>query len=231
MSFGYSPGTAGKTGVEPTGQRGLLLPWSGNARMAGPVSVNGSEWLYLPGTPWSLRLANGRRPALEVYAAGSLIDVMVASSRASRLLHGACRAAAGRQASTMAWGCLPAPRDELPSVEFIRGRIRRRAQPAEAESVVGWFWLAEADGRFSEVVVTSEGERESCWISAADRCLLDGKPRCRCRRGRACTSGQSSFAVLNRASIPRSSPSGRSRARRARPRARTTPRIGRTARS
>jgi hypothetical protein len=134
--------------------------------------MNGSKWLYLPGTPWSLHLAgsSGGRPALEVYAAGSLIDVMVASSRASQLLHGACRAAVGRQARAMAWGCLPTARGELPSVEFIRGRIRHRVQPAVAESVVGWFWFADADGRFSQVVVASQGERESCRIPTADTC-------------------------------------------------------------
>jgi hypothetical protein len=197
MSFGYSPGAAGKApsfragrmskpaapdclqpglepgaDVEPAEQCGLLLAWSGTVWTAGSALMNGSEWLYLPGTPWSLRLAGGSggRPALEVYAAGSLIDVMVASSRASQLLHGACRAAVGRQARAIAWGCLPTARGELPSVEFISGRIRRRARPAEAESVVGWFWFAEADERFSRVVVTSQGERESCRIPTVDRC-------------------------------------------------------------
>jgi hypothetical protein len=141
-------------------------------RRQGTVLMKRSEWLYLPGTPWSLRLAAGTsgRPALEVYAAGSLIDVMVASSRASQLLHGACRAAIGRQARAIAWGCLPATWSELPSVEFIRGHVRRRVQPAVAENVVGWFWFADADGRFSQVVVSSDGERESCRIPAADTC-------------------------------------------------------------
>jgi hypothetical protein len=136
------------------------------------LCLNDSEWLYLPGTPWSLRLAGGSagRPALEVYAAGSLIDVMVPSARASQLLHGACRADGGRQARALAWGCLPTARCELPSVEFIRGHIRRRAQPAVAEGVVGWFWFADADGRFSQVAVTSQGRRESCRIPAADVC-------------------------------------------------------------
>jgi len=134
--------------------------------------MNSSDWLHLAGTPWSLRLANGSggRPALEVYAAGSLIDVMVPSSRASQLLHGACRAVVGRQPRAMAWGCLPTPRGELPHVEFIHGRIRRRAQPVAAESVVGWFWLAEVEGRFSQVTATSQGRSETCRIPAADAC-------------------------------------------------------------
>ncbi|HUN35607.1 MAG TPA: hypothetical protein VMU95_26715 [Trebonia sp.] len=134
--------------------------------------LDGSDWLYLPGTPWSLRLAGGSggRPALEVYAAGSLVDVMVPSARASQLLHGACRAVVGRQARAMAWGCLPAARSELPSVEFIHGRIRRRVQPAVVEAVVGWFWLADVDGRFSQVTVTSQGRWESSRIPAAHTC-------------------------------------------------------------
>jgi hypothetical protein len=130
------------------------------------------DWLYLPGTPWSMRMARGSagRPALEVYAAGSLIDVMVASSRASRLLRGACRAVTGRQARAIAWGCLPAARGEAPSVEFISGRIRRRGQLEEAESVAGWFWFADACGRFSKVVITSQAERASCRTRTVDAC-------------------------------------------------------------
>ena len=70
------------------------------------VPTSDSEWLYLPGTPWSMRLADGSggRPALEVYAAGSLLDVVVASSRASRLLRGACAVIIAGQARAIAWG-------------------------------------------------------------------------------------------------------------------------------
>jgi hypothetical protein len=134
--------------------------------------MNGPEWLYLPGTPWSLRLAGGSggRPALEVYAAGSLIDVVVPSRRASQLLHGACRAADGRQPRALAWGCLPVAGGELPAVEFIRGHVRRQVQPAVAEGLAGWFWFADTDGRFSQVTVTRQGKRESCRIPAAETC-------------------------------------------------------------
>jgi hypothetical protein len=141
-------------------------------RVADPPPVNGSGWLYLPGTPWSMRLGRGSggRPALEVYAAGSLIDVMVGSSRASRLLRGACTAVVAGQARAIAWGCLQTAQDELVSVEFLRGRIRPRAQPEEAETVAGWFWFADAGGRFRRVVVTSRSGRESCRIHMADAC-------------------------------------------------------------
>jgi hypothetical protein len=144
----------------------------GNAWMADSVPADGPEWLYLPGTPWSMRLSDGSggRSALEVHAAGSLIDVVVASSRASQLLRGACRAVVAGQARAIAWGCLPTARSELPSVEFIRGRIRRRAQLEEAESVAGWFWFADTDGRFSQVVITSQERRESCRIRTVEAC-------------------------------------------------------------
>jgi hypothetical protein len=130
-----------------------------------------AEQLYLPGTPWSFRLARGSgdRLALEVYADESLIDVMVASSRGSRLLHGTCRAAVGKQTRSTAWGCLPAAGGELPSVEFVRGRIHRRVESVRARDVFGRFWFAEADGEFGEVVVTSREERESGRIPTALR--------------------------------------------------------------
>ncbi len=166
---GPGPGRRVHMSQQLTSRRG---PLHANVWMADSVLVDDSAWLYLPGTPWSMRLARGSggRPALEVHAAGSLIDVMVASTQGSQLLRGACRAVVARQASAIAWGYLPTVRGELPSVEFNRGRIRQRAQLEDAESVAGWFWFADTDGRFSQVVVTSHGERESCRIRTADAC-------------------------------------------------------------
>ena len=140
--------------------------------MADSVPVTDSQWLYLPGTPWSMRLASGSGgcPALEVYAAGSLIDVTVASPRAGQLLRGARMMVIARRPRVIAWGCLPAARGEPPAVEFIRGRIRRQAQPVGAESIDGWFWFADAGGRFRQVVITSHERRESCRIRTADAC-------------------------------------------------------------
>lgn len=119
-----------------------------------------------------MRLAGGPggRPALEIHAGGSLIDVMVASSPASQLLRGACAMTVARHPHAIAWGCLPTARSKLPSVEFLGGRIRHRAQSVEAESVVGWFWFADADGRFSQVAVTSQKSRESCQIRTVHAC-------------------------------------------------------------
>jgi hypothetical protein len=57
-------------------------PLPGIAWMADSVLMNGSEWLHLPGKPWSMRLApgSGGRLALEIHAGGSLIDVMVSGT-------------------------------------------------------------------------------------------------------------------------------------------------------
>ena len=131
----------------PGRQVSSCSPLPGNTWIVDSAPVNGSVWLHLPGTPWSMRFVNGSggRPALEIHAGGSLIDVMVASSPASQLLRGACTMTVARHPHAIAWGCLPTARSEFPSVEFIRGRIRRRAQPVEAESVAGWFWFADAD--------------------------------------------------------------------------------------
>jgi hypothetical protein len=97
-------------------------------------------------------------------------DDRTPSSRASQLLRGACTMVVARHPHAIAWGCLPAARSELPAVEFIRGRIRRQAQPVEAESLAGWFWFADTDGRFSQVVVTGRERRESCRIRTVDAC-------------------------------------------------------------
>jgi hypothetical protein len=42
--------------------------------------------------------------------------------------------------------------------------------PGRRESVAGWFWFADADGRFSQVVVTSRERCESCRIRTVDAC-------------------------------------------------------------
>jgi hypothetical protein len=169
------PGHCVRGGISSALSRRVSSPRSplpGDVWMADSVPVSGAEWLFLPATPWSMRLAGGSggRSALEVHAAGSLIDVVVACSRASHLLRGACRVVVARHAHAIAWGCLPTAWGELPSAEFIRGRIRRRAQLQKAERAGDWFWFAEADGRFSQVVVTSQRWSESCRIRTVDAC-------------------------------------------------------------
>ncbi|HUZ54505.1 MAG TPA: hypothetical protein VMU94_18525 [Streptosporangiaceae bacterium] len=115
----------------------------------------------LSGTPWSTRTAAGPdgRPALEIYEAGLLVDVMVARSLAPRILRGARAAVWSGRSATVAWGCLPAS-GSLPVVVVTRRRRRPLIDAAEAVSLGGWFWIALADGHFAGVTVAILGSRE-----------------------------------------------------------------------
>lgn len=128
--------------------------------------------LFPPGSPWSVRLARDTagRLALEVYAHDSLVDVVVASSRGSQLLRGACATVGTGEPRTIAWGCLLAEGGPAPLLEFVRGRFFPRPQPACADTVAGWFWLAAVDGRFNRVAAISHDRRAWCRVLAADRC-------------------------------------------------------------
>ncbi|MFJ4678376.1 hypothetical protein [Kitasatospora sp. NPDC088783] len=100
--------------------------------------------------PWSVRLRAGRRPAMEVYEYGELLDVVVESSLGATGLRGARRGPAGRPGSgavVCAWGRLP-PCGVPPPVCFLTGGLRRRAADAVAVRTAGRFWFASAAGRF-----------------------------------------------------------------------------------
>ncbi|WP_146616446.1 hypothetical protein [Kitasatospora sp. SolWspMP-SS2h] len=102
--------------------------------------------------PWSARLRAGRRPAMEVYEYGELLDVVVESSLGAAGLRGARRGPAGRPgaragAVVCAWGRLP-PCGAPPPVHFLTGGLRRRAADAVAVRTAGRFWFASATGRF-----------------------------------------------------------------------------------
>jgi hypothetical protein len=106
------------------------------------------------GDPWSVRLA-GRGsacPALELYEAGELLDVISATTLVRPLLRGgrAVLTAAGPRA--IAWGRLPAS-GTRPRVSF--GPRRRRADPVPAAVLLPahWCWVAISDGRFGRVMV------------------------------------------------------------------------------
>jgi hypothetical protein len=128
--------------------------------------------------PWSYRIAGPASPwpAVEVYEADSLLDVVTRTRIAAQLLRGgrAVRADDGERA--FAWGRLPLGGEAL-SVEFSRGlgrKFRRRA-PVAAETVVGaravgatavaatavaatsWCWLAVAEGPYDTVTVRCAG--------------------------------------------------------------------------
>jgi hypothetical protein len=127
--------------------------------------------------PWLVR-TSGRTtgwPAMEIYAADSLLDVVVATRLVAGILRGARRAAWDGLPGAIAWGRTPADGTSI-AVHFAQRRLRRwpgsRAQRTERErypggicparvSVVGeWFWVATADGRFDSVTVAHRGTHE-----------------------------------------------------------------------
>jgi hypothetical protein len=124
----------------------------------------------LPGTPWSIRAAAGPagRPAVEIYAAGSMLDVMVAPVQAARVLRGACSLAWAAQPCAVAWGFVPAHPGF--SVCFTRGPARSRCLVASVSVIAGSFWIAPAEGRFRGVTVARGGGRDRCRIRAARPC-------------------------------------------------------------
>jgi hypothetical protein len=115
--------------------------------------------LVLPGRPWAVRLAgpDSAFPALEVYQAAVLLDVVSSTRLAAPLLRGA-RASDGRAGPcALAWGRLPAT-GVSPEVEFTSGRPRPCSQPGMVLRLTAWCWVAVADGRFDRVAVRS-GDR------------------------------------------------------------------------
>jgi hypothetical protein len=112
--------------------------------------------VVVPGQPWAVRLA-GRRsawPALEVYQAGALLDVVSSTRLAAALLRGA-RAAEGEAGPcVLAWGRMPVS-GASPEVEFTLGRRGPHSWPGTVLRPTSWCWLAVADGRFDRVAVQS----------------------------------------------------------------------------
>jgi hypothetical protein len=112
--------------------------------------------LVVPGRPWAIRVA-GRQsacPALEVYQAGALLDVVSSTRLAAELLRGA-RAAEGEGGPcVLAWGRMPVT-GTGPRVEFTFGRHRPYVRPGTVLRLTSWCWLAVADGRFDRVAVRS----------------------------------------------------------------------------
>ena len=138
----------------------------GSSALAAPLD---GDPVPLPGTPWSVRPAAGPagRTAAEIYAAGCLVDVMVAQPLAPRVLRGACSLTWAGQPCTVAWGFLPAHPGF--SVWFTRGRARSRCA-AQVTVIAGSFWIAPAGGRFREVTVEHGGGRDRRRIRAARSC-------------------------------------------------------------
>jgi len=126
---------------------------------------------------WLVRTSGGTAgwPAMEVYVADNLLDVVVATKLRAGILRGASRAAWDGLPGAIAWGCLPADGTNI-AVHFAQRRLGRwpgsRAQRTDRErypggicpaqvSVVGErFWVATADGRFDFAAVAHRGTHE-----------------------------------------------------------------------
>ena len=129
---------------------------------------------HLPGAPWAVRRAAGPagRPALEIYTADVLVDVLVLPGDwplSPQIVRGACSATWAGQRCAAAWGILPAAGRGL-LVQFSQGRIRAQACPAEPVAVGGVFWFAQTAGRFRHVLVTHHGGQERHGIRQARPC-------------------------------------------------------------
>jgi hypothetical protein len=127
--------------------------------------------------PWLIRTSGGTTgwPAMEIYAADNLLDVVVATALVAGILRGAGRAAWDGLPGVIAWGRLPADGTDI-TVHFAQRRLRRwpgsRAQrtdrerypagicPAQVTVVGEWFWVATADGQFDSVAVAHHGTHE-----------------------------------------------------------------------
>jgi hypothetical protein len=117
-------------------------------------------------TPWSVRVSrqSAARPAMEVYVADTLLDVVVATPLSAGILCGAGRTAAGGQHHAIAWGRLVGSACGI-TVRFSR-RLGGGSHAAEVMPVNDWFWVATAEGRFATVTVTYLGASQRRRISA-----------------------------------------------------------------
>ncbi len=112
-----------------------------------------------PGITWTVRPGGGHgtRPALEMYIAGALVDVLVATPL-SRAVLGGGRAVPGRERWAVAWGRQTS--DGPPGVEFLPLLGGGHSRPAVVTSAGRYFWVAVADGRFASVTTSHRGGGE-----------------------------------------------------------------------
>jgi hypothetical protein len=102
---------------------------------------------------------------MEIYAAETLLDVVVATPLSSGILCGARRTVWGGQHHAIAWGRLVGSRSGI-AVRFYRGMLGRGGHAAVITPVNEWFWVAVADGRFAVVTATYQAITERCRIVA-----------------------------------------------------------------
>jgi hypothetical protein len=162
--------TGTRTRPRLTSTVGTSTFWTAAIGTSAVAAILDGDLVPLPGTPWSIRPAAGPggRPAVEIYAAGSMLDVMVAPALAPRVLRGACSLAWAGHRCAVAWGFLPA----CPglSMWFTRGAAHARCFAAPVSVIAGSFWVAPAQGRFRAVTVEHGGGRDRCRVRAARPC-------------------------------------------------------------
>ena len=119
-------------------------------------------------TSWSVRVSRqtAARPAMEIYAADTLLDVVVATPLSAGILCGASRMVAGGQHQAIAWGRLIGSASGI-TVRFARRRLGGAGRTADVMAVNDWFWVATAEGRFASVIVTYLGASQRRRITAA----------------------------------------------------------------
>jgi hypothetical protein len=108
--------------------------------------------------PWSVRISRqtAARPAMEIYAADTLLDVVVATPLSAGVLCGAARTVAAGQHHAIAWGRLTGSAAGI-TVRFSRRGLGGGGDAAEVMPVNDWFWVATTEGRFAAVTVTCLG--------------------------------------------------------------------------
>lgn len=122
--------------------------------------------------PWSYRIAGAMStwPAVEVYEAETLLDVVTSTRLAVRVLRGARTLDAGAGRRAFAWGRVPLDGD-LPAVEFSCRRRRALRQCVTPAQVSSWCWTATAAGSYDEVTVRSAGLVSRRRLQVSRSCL------------------------------------------------------------
>jgi hypothetical protein len=108
--------------------------------------------------PWSVRVSRqtAARPAMEIYAADTLLDVVVATPLSGGVFRGAARTVTGGRPHAVAWGRLIGSAAGI-AVRFSRRGLGAGGHAAGVMPINDWFWVATAEGRFAAVTVTYRG--------------------------------------------------------------------------
>jgi hypothetical protein len=108
--------------------------------------------------PWSYRIAGALSswPAVEIYEADRLLDVVSSTRLAAPVLRGGRYVRMASDRLVAAWGRLP-PSEGVPAVEFSGGRRRRSRQAAPPVRLTDWCWVAVTCGPYDAVSVSYGG--------------------------------------------------------------------------